>query len=140
MGLLLHDTNIFHKTNTSCYLAKEEATLKVIRLIVVKSAVKVSLTLSPSPSGEKPQVWAIRSMTSAAPGHWLQSRVGGMRRYMPVTPLEEKSGWGTKEQSKKKSDCGIPSQEDIKGRGVEENWRNKIVSTSDTNIGSRIKT
>lgn len=39
--------NIFHKTNTSCYLAKEEATLKVIKLIVVKSVVRVSLTLFP---------------------------------------------------------------------------------------------
>ena len=47
MELLLHDTNIFHKTNTSCYLAKEEATVKVIRLFVVKSAVQVSFTLHP---------------------------------------------------------------------------------------------
>lgn len=83
MELLLHDTNIFHKTNTSCYLAKEEATLKVIRLIVVKSAVKVSLTLSPNPSGEKPQVWAIRSIISDAPRHWLQNRVGELQRYVP---------------------------------------------------------
>ena len=49
MELLLHDTNIFHKTNTSCYLAKEEATVKVIRLFVVKSAVQVSFTLHPPP-------------------------------------------------------------------------------------------
>lgn len=70
------DTNIFHKTNTSGYLANEEATLKVIRLIVVKTVVKVSLTLSPYPSSEKPQVWAIHSKTSDALGHWLQRRVG----------------------------------------------------------------
>lgn len=58
MELLLHDTNILHKTNTSCYLAKEEAPLQVVRLIVVKSAVKVSLAL-PQPIWCEPQAGAI---------------------------------------------------------------------------------
>lgn len=53
-GFYYCDTNIFHKTNTSCYLEKEEATVKVIKLIVFMSVVKVSLTLSPSPSSKKP--------------------------------------------------------------------------------------
>lgn len=89
MELLLHDTNIFHKTNTSCYLAKEDATLKVIELIVVKSAVKVSLTLSPNPFGEKPQVWAVHSITSDAPWHWLQ-KSGDTEKERAVTSLEKK--------------------------------------------------
>lgn len=67
-------TNIFHK-RTSCCLAKEEATLKVSGLIMVKSAVKVSFTVSPHPCGEKPQAWAFCSINSGALGHWFQNRV-----------------------------------------------------------------
>ena len=77
MELLSHDTNILYKTNTSCYLAKEEATLKVIRLIVVKSAVKVSLTLPPTHLVRNHRSGpSIHSVTFDAPGHWLQTRVG----------------------------------------------------------------
>lgn len=73
MELLLHDTNILHKTNTSCYLAKEEAPLQVIRLIVVKSAVKVSLAL-PQPIWCEPQAGpSAGSRAPEAPGHGLQT-------------------------------------------------------------------
>lgn len=75
MGLLLHGTNILPKTNTSCYLVKEEATLNDIRLIVVKSVVKASLTFPPTQPVRNYRLGpSICSIPSDASGHWLQNR------------------------------------------------------------------
>lgn len=101
MELLLHDTNIFHKTNTSCYLAKEEATVKVIRLIVVRSAVQVSFPPPPPALSEKPQLWAICSISSDA----LGPRQDGRIEEEHDSRSREKKALGV--GSKEKNNCGI---------------------------------
>lgn len=140
MELLLHGTNILHKTNTSCYLAKEEATLSVIRLIVVKSAVKASLTLPPTHlvrnyrSGP-----SICSITSDAPGHWLQNRTEPRRNVLWHHWRRSDGGVGNSSLMKK-SYCGIASEKVIKGGRREESCINKIISVSATNIDTKVKT
>lgn len=43
---------------------------------------------------------------------------------------------GFEQQSKEKSNHGIPSKKEIQGEKREKNWRNKIISTFDMDIGT----
>lgn len=43
---------------------------------------------------------------------------------------------GFEQQSKEKSNHGIASKKEIQGEKREKNWRNKIISTFDMDIGT----
>lgn len=67
-------------------------------------------------------------------GHHLQNRVGEWGR--PCSEISGKVMAGFEQQSKEKSNHGIASKKEIQGEKREKNWRNKIISTFDMDIGT----
>lgn len=130
------DSNIFHNVNTSCYLAKEGSNIKVIKLIVVQSVVRVSQAFSPNPCSKKTQLF--RATYSITLILWDTGFRAGRGKEMQRRDIEEdhrrRNSGDVLADRGKKNNCDVKLSKKGKQSKRETSWGNDLFPTSYANV------